>query len=298
MILIATFLFASMDASVKYVTFTLPLVLVLWVRYAVQAAAMVAWIWPKRGRAGFRVAHPRFQIARGVLLVLVSGLAFVAVSHMPLAEFTAILMLWPVLATVVAARMFRERVGRLRWMLVAGGFVGTLIVIRPGFGLFGWEALLPVVTMVVAAAYNLLTSRLAVLDDPHATQFHTGAVGTLLLAPLLLFYQPGDTLTAIRAAPALDLWLTLFIGTCGAIGHLLIVMAFSRAGTATLLPFTYSQIAFAALVGWFVFRSAPDFWAWIGMSIIAICGAAAAWLNVRQAQRAGAPPAALEPAAD
>lgn len=297
MILIATSLFASMDATVKFVSATLPLVFVLWVRFGVQALLMLVWIVPTRGTAGFKVEHPKFQVARGALLAIVSGLAFITVSVMPLAEFTAILMLWPVVATVASAWLFRERVGIWRWALVAGGFIGTLIVVRPGSGLFGWAALMPVLTMLVAAAYNLLTSRLAVLDDPHATQFYTGAVGTLLLTPLLLG-QAGATIDAVRAAPLLHPLLTLLIGSLGAAGHLLIVMAFKRAGTATLMPFTYSQIAFAALIGWLVFSRAPDAWAWFGMAIIAVCGATAAWINVRQAQRAGAPPAALEPAAD
>lgn len=297
MMVVATLLFAAMDASAKFIGPVLPLALVLFVRYAIQAAAMIAWIAPTRGRAGFRAGHPRFQLARGVLLVVVSGMAFVSVQAMPLAEFTAIIMLWPVLATVVAAVLFRERVGPLRWALVAGGFIGTLIVVRPGSGIFGWAAALPVATLVLSTAYNVLTSRLAVLDDPYTTQFHTGAVGTVALAPWVLA-QAGPMLDALNAAPPVAVGLMLMLGVFGALGHLLIVMAFARAGTATLMPFIYAQIAFAALLGWLVFKRTPDAWAWFGMSIIAACGAATAWINVRAAQRAGVPPAALEPAAD
>lgn len=89
----------------------------------------------------------------------------------------------------------------------------------------------------------------------------------------------------------------VFVGLLGTVGHLLIVLAFSRAGTARLMPFTYTQIGFAAAFGWLVFSRTPDLWAWIGIAIIAACGAATAWINVREAQRAGVP-AVLEPAAD
>jgi drug/metabolite transporter (DMT)-like permease len=88
------------------------------------------------------------------------------------------------------------------------------------------------------------------------------------------------------------------VGLLGTVGHLLIVLAFSRAGTATLMPFAYTQIAFAAALGWLVFSLTPDLWAWIGIAVIAGCGAATAWLNVRETQRAGVPARVVEPAAD
>ncbi|HEU0202904.1 MAG TPA: DMT family transporter [Burkholderiaceae bacterium] len=298
MIVFATALFASMDATAKYLGAYVPLVLALLCRYAVQAGTMAAWIARMQGRRGFRAAHPRFQLLRGALLVAVSALAFYSVQLTPLAEFTAIIMLWPILATTAAGWFFGEKVGALRWALVWGGFVGTLIVIRPGAGLFGWEVVMPLATMVAATGYNLITSRLAVLDDPYTTQFYTGVIGTAALAPLVLFFFPAAAAQSLQAAPA-GLWaLLLLLGVFGTVGHLLIVMAFGRAGTATLMPFTYAQIAFAALLGWLVFRHVPDVWAWLGIALISVCGAATAWLNVRDAQRAGVPPAALEPAAD
>lgn len=297
MILVAMLLFSMMDAGVKYVSALLPLTLVLWVRYAVQAVVMALWIAQTQGRRGFRAEHPRFQLARGSLLLIVSALAFYSVKVMPLAEFTAILMLWPVLATAAMGVVFRERVSRWRWALVFGGFVGTVIVVRPGSGLFGWAVLMPILTMIVATAYNLLTSRLAVLDDPFTTQLYAGVTGTVLLTPFVLL-QAAASVDLLHSADALAVSLPLAIGACGTIGHLLLVMAFSRAGTATLMPFTYAQIGFAALMGWLVFATTPDFWAWIGMVVIALCGALSAWFNMRDAQRTGRPAAGIEPPAD
>jgi drug/metabolite transporter (DMT)-like permease len=297
MILVAMLLFSTMDAGVKYVSAYLPLTLVLWVRYAVQAVVMSAWIARTQGRRGFRAEHPRFQLARGSLLLIVSALAFYSVKLMPLAEFTAILMLWPVLATAAMGLLFREHVSAVRWVLVFGGFVGTVIVVRPGSGLFGWAALVPILTMIVATAYNLLTSRLALLDDPFTTQWYAGVTGTVLLTPFVLV-QAAASMELLRGTDALLLSLPLAIGACGTIGHLLLVMAFSRAGTATLMPFTYAQIGFAALMGWLVFATTPDVWAWIGMIVIALCGALSAWFNMRDAQRAGRAAAVIEPPAD
>jgi drug/metabolite transporter (DMT)-like permease len=297
MIVLASLLFSAMDASVKYLGAFLPLVLVLWTRYAVQAIAMAVWIWRTRGKSGFRATHPRFQLLRGALLLAVSALAFYSVQIMPLAEFTAIIMLWPVLATAAAGWFFHETVGRLRWALVWGGFIGTLIVIRPGSELFGWAVVVPLITAVAATAYNLMTRRLAVLDNPTTTQLYTGITGVLVLAPLLA-PGAGAPIELLRAVPSLVLVLLVLIGALGTIGHLLLILAFGRAGAATLMPFTYTQIGFAAMIGWLTFKQTPDLWAWIGMVIIAICGAATAWINVHEAQRTGVPAAALEPAAD
>jgi drug/metabolite transporter (DMT)-like permease len=79
--------------------------------------------------------------------------------------------------------------------------------------------------------------------------------------------------------------LLLLIGVLGTVGHLLLIMAFSRAGTAALMPFTYAQIGFAALMSWIFFSHSPDFWAWIGMAMIAASGGATAWLNIRRTSR-------------
>lgn len=284
MIVLSALLFAVMDAGTKYLSGILSVVVVLCSRYTVQAVVMAVWVWRRYGAAGFRTAHPRFQLLRGVLLLSISTLAFFGLRHLPLAEFTAIVMLSPVLVTAASAWFLREPVGGVRWALVCGGFIGTLIVIRPGSGLFGAAAIVPLITMVVASAYSLLTSRLAVLENPHTTQFYTGITGTALLAPVLALQ--GDALPALLhglAAPQLGL--LLLVGLLGTAGHLLLVMAFSRMGAASLMPFTYTQIGFAAIMSWFAFHHAPDFWAWVGMAIIALCGGVTAWLNTRRPHR-------------
>lgn len=292
---LAALLFSLMDAGTKHLAGFLSLVPVVWSRYTIQAAIMALWLWRARGAAGFRTAHPRYQGARGVLLVAISVLGFCSLRHMPLAEFTAIVMLAPVLVTAIASRVLGQPIGAARWLLVLGGFLGTLAVIRPGGGLFGAAVLFPLCAMLGLAAYSLLTSRLALLlEDPFTTQFYSGLAGSITLLPLLPA-QAGE-LAALPGllAPA-QLALLFGIGVLSSIGHLLMVMAFGRAPAATLMPFTYSQIGFAAIMSWLVFAHAPDRWAWTGMALIAVCGGASAWLNLRAAQRAGVPAQALTP---
>jgi drug/metabolite transporter (DMT)-like permease len=281
MIVVSTFLFSTMDAATKYLGSFMSVVLVLWSRYTIQAGIMAVVVARLRGTAGFRTKHLSFQLLRGVLLATISGLAFYSMRRMPLAEFTAIIMLSPVLITACSGWLMKESIGRFRWFLVWGGFLGTVIVIRPGSGLFGWAVVIPLVAMLVSSGYSLITSRLAVLENPYTTQFYSGVVGSLLLLPLMVL-EGSDMLAFFGKTELGKPLLLLLIGVLGTLGHLILVMAFSRAGAPSLMPFTYAQIGFAALMSWIFFNHAPDFWAWIGMFMIAASGGATAWLNMRQ----------------
>lgn len=285
LVLVMTACFATMDTTVKYLGAFLPVLVILWSRYSVQAAAMGLWLVRGRrrpGGAGFRSAHPRFQLVRGLLLLASSMFSFFALQHLPVAEFTAINMLTPVAVTLMAGWFLHEQVSRLRWLLVIGGLVGALIMIRPGSGLFGWAVLLPLAGMFSYACFQVLTSKLAGLENPYTTHFYTGLTGSLLLTAMLAGSSV-DLAPALRAAPPFQLGLLLVIGALGTTGHLMLVLAFRLAPTATLMPFMYAQLGMAVIVGWLVFRQAPDFWGWVGMAVIGVCGAASAWLNVREA---------------
>ena len=294
LVLAAVCCFAGMDALVKALGKGVPVLPMLWARYAFQALAMGLWLAAASRGAGFRAAHPRFQAIRGALLLGSSAAAFHALQVLPLAEFTAINMLAPVIVTLLAAWVLHEPVSRLRWALVAGGFAGALIVIRPGGAVFSWAVLLPVVGACCYASFQILTSKLSALESPYTTHFYTGAFGTLVLTPLLL--ASGIDLPALlRGASALTLGAIAMVGLLGTVGHLLLILAFGMAPTAMLMPILYAQIAVGAALGWIAFRQLPDAAAWVGMALVGACGAASAWLNVRQATpRRPASPVALD----
>jgi len=283
--------FSGMDTSVRWLGGAVPLLLLLSVRYAVQAVLMAAWLALDR-RQSFRSTHPRFQALRGALLLATSAFGFFGLQFMPVPEFTAINMLTPVLVTLLAAGLLKEPVSRWRWALVIGGFAGALIVIRPGSGLFGWAVLFPLAGACCNAAFQVLTSRLAVLESPYTTHFWTGFTGTAIMLPLLLA-SPLDLHAVLAGAPPGPLALVLLIGILGTSGHLMLILAMGMAPTATLMPFVYTQIATAALFGWLVFHHLPDGWGWVGMAVITACGAASAWLNVRSASAARRPDSAV-----
>ncbi len=269
--------FSVSDTLIKYLGAWLPVLFLLWARYAIQAGAMAVWL-ARRGWRGFTTAHPKFQWARGALLLITSGMSFFGLQLMPVAEFTALGMLTPVVVTMLAAWVLHEPVSRMRWALVCGGFAGAIIVIRPGSGVFGAAAIFPLLMALCYGGFQVLTSRLASLESPYTTHFYTGFSGAVLVTPFLLFHA-GDYVAAVQAAPTSKLLLVLGVGALATAGHLFLIFAFGHAPMATLMPFVYAQIAFALAVSFAVFRHLPDGWAWLGMAVITACGAVSAWLN-------------------
>jgi drug/metabolite transporter (DMT)-like permease len=209
------------------------------------------------------------------LLLTSSLFAFASLKYMPVGEFTAIVMIAPLAVTLLAATVLKERVSAMRWVLVAAGFAGTLVIIRPGGQTFTWASLLPVGLVVTNAWFQVLTSTLARTEDPVTMHLWTGWVGTLVASIALPFVW-----TWI-ANPWLWLLLCL-MGIAATIGHFMLILAYQRAPAATLTPYLYLQIAFAMVWGVAVFSHVPDAWALAGIVLIAICGAAGGWLTVRE----------------
>lgn len=273
--LVACLCFSTLDTTTKWVGAAVPLLMALWVRYAFQAVATALVVLPLRGWAVLRTAHPRFQVLRGVLLLSSSLFAFLSLRHMPVAEFTAIVMVTPLVITLLAATVLGQPVSLLRWLLVAGGFVGTIAIIRPGNEAFAWTSLLPLGLVACNAWFQVLTSKLAQTEDPMTMQLYTGWVGTLIASLALPFVWV--------AVPDPKLWLALgLMGLMGTVGHFLLILAYTRTPPATLMPFLYSQIGFAMLSGWIVFGHLPDRWAVAGITLVTLCGVLGAWLTVRE----------------
>jgi drug/metabolite transporter (DMT)-like permease len=277
LVIAATGFFATLDTTTKFVSASVPLLMALWFRYFFQAIATTAVVLPLRGLAVLRTAHPKFQCLRGLLLLLSSLFAFLSLKYMPVAEFTAIGAIVPLLITLLAATALGEKVSALRWLLVLGGFAGTLIIIRPGGEDFTWALLLPLGMVATNTGFQVLTSRLAKTEDPITMHLYTGWVGTLLASLALPFVW--------TALPSWSLWgWLLLMGVAATVGHFMLILGYMRAPAATLTPYLYAQIAFAMVGGWIVFSHVPDGWSMIGMVMIAICGALGAWLTARESR--------------
>lgn len=275
---LATACFATLDTTTKSISAGTSLLVALWFRYSFQAVVTTALVWRGRGLRLFHTQHPRFQLARGLLLFGSSLLAFFSLKYMPVGEFTAIALMAPLVITLLAAWMLKEQVSALRWALVIGGFVGTLVIIRPDSEHFDWALLLPLVLVVTNSGFQVLTGKLArEQEDPITTHVLTGWTGTLLSSALLPFVW--------QTPPDWVAWLQLtLMGLMATLGHFLLILAYGRAPAATLTPYMYTQIGFAVLGGWIVFGHMPDRWTLIGMGLVALCGALGAWLTLRESR--------------
>lgn len=281
----ATACFAVLDTAVKYVGASISILVAVWFRYLFQAMAVTVFMLPVRGRRLLHTAHPRFQMLRGLLLLMVSALSFVSVQYMPVGEFTAIVMITPLVVTLLAALFLKEQVSAMRWTLVAGGFGGALLVVQPGGDAFGWAILLPLGMVFTYAWFQILTSRMARTEDPMTMHFYTGWVGALLataVLPLVWQAMPDARTFAVLC----------LIGLMGTVGHFLLILAFARTQASTLTPYLYAQIGFAMLCGWLVFDHVPGPLELAGIGLIVLCGATASWLTARDRRLPVEPPEA------
>lgn len=275
-VIAATACFAALDTTTKLVGATASVVMVLWFRYTFQALVTGGTLWPRRGMAMFRTRYPRLQAARAVLLVMTSVFAFYSLQVMPLGEFTAIVMLTPLLITLFAGPALGERVTLVSWLAVGGAFAGALLVIRPEGSDFDWALLLPLALVACNAGFQIVTSKLARLDDAGTAHFYTGCIGAAIatLALPLAWQPPGSWLG----------WgLLLLLGVLGTLGHFLLMLGYRSAAASSLTPWLYFQIGFATLLGWLVFSHAPDALTLLGIAVIAVCGVAGQWFGRRPA---------------
>ena len=277
LLVVAMACFVVLDTTTKVVTAEVPMLMALWVLFLVQALVTGGYVLAARGWASLRTARPGLHATRGSLLLVVQVLAFLSLKFLPVGEYTALAMTTPLVVTLLATRFLDEHVSPLRLVLVALGLVSTLVIVRPGSNAIGWAMLLPMGLVLVNSAYQLLASKMARTEDALSTVFYTCSTALILSSlPLVWVWQPVDSL---------NLWLGLLLmGVAAAGGNLFFILAFERAPAATLMPYMYLQIGLAIFAGWLVFDHVPDFWAAVGMGLVAACGVAGALLTIPEAR--------------
>ncbi|QZI69414.1 DMT family transporter [Pseudomonas protegens] len=270
LICLAVLLFASHDTLSKYLSAFYPIVMVVWARYVVHTLLMLVVFVPRSGfSAVVRTKRPGLQLLRALCLIGTSLLFTTGLRYIPLAEATAVNFLAPLLVTALSVPFLGERVSRGQWLAVLAGFVGVLIVVRPGGVLFTPAILLPLGSALCFGFYQLLTRKLSGSDSPTTSNFLTGIFNSLIMSALLPFFW--STPSFIHGLFMIGL------GTCGMLGHMLLTQAFRHAAPAMLAPFSYGQILFAGLYGYLIFDHTPDRYGLIGIAVICLSGLAVAW---------------------
>jgi len=263
----ALLLFVVMDTMLKLMTADFHVLQIIWARFLFSFLAVALVLRLSMGRLPWRSRAPGLQALRSLLLAGCSILFTSALAHIPLADATAVGFASPLITVALAAVVLRERVSPRRWCGVAIGFIGVMVALRPPF-LTGaplhWAYLLPLGTAGMFAVYQILTRRLAALDDSRVTILHTGLAASLAtsLAQPFVFIPPD----------AAQWGILITVGLLGALSHGLLVLAYARAPASLLAPLSYSQLIWATLAGILVFADWPDGITLLGAAIIALGG--------------------------
>lgn len=258
--------FAVLNAMSKTLsTSGYPVIEVIWARYVFAFLFMLAMFLPRSGRWLFAIRRLDTQVVRGLLLFFSSYLFFHGVVYLPLATAAAISLSSPIIVTALSPRLLGEQVGPRRWAAVVVGFVGALIVVRPGHAGFEWHALLIVASTVCSAFYQLFSRRYGQTERPDASATVATIVGTLAATP----FVPLEWVT-----PATTWHAVLFVGMgiMAGTGHYFLTIAYSQAPAAVVSPFNYTQLIGSAILGYAVFNESPDIWTWVGAAVIIASG--------------------------
>lgn len=242
-----------------------PVIEVIWARYIFAFIFMLAMFLPGSGRKLFSIRRLDTQIVRGLLLFFSSYLFFHGVVYLPLATAASISLASPIIVTALSSRLLGEPVGARRWAAVVVGFIGALIVVRPGQADFDWHVLLIVASTVCSSFYQLFSRRYGQTERPDASATLATIVGTVAATPFMPFEW---------VMPATTWHMVLFVGMgiLAGTGHYFLTIAYSQAPAAVVSPFNYTQLIGSAAMGFIVFHEFPDLWTWVGAGVIIASG--------------------------
>lgn len=250
-----------------------PILIVVWARALFGGLMTLPFALRAEGAQAFRPAQPLRQLARSALLFSATFLFFQSLKHLPIADALAIFFVNPLVIVILSALALREKVGPRRWAAVAVGFVGTLIIIRPGLVEVNPGTFYALGAGVALGSYFVMTRAMAGVADAMVLNFQTSAIGAALLTLALpfLWLSPSPTQWAMLAA----------LGVIATLGHVLITKAYEDGEASLLAPLAFTEIIMATILGWWFFGDLPDRWTVLGVTILI---GSAIYISVRERQ--------------
>ena len=254
------------DAVGKHLTQQYSIWQLLWMRSWIWVAVVLVWIARQDGlRVALRSERPVLQCVRALVLVAEVVIFVLAFRSLPLADVTAVSAATPLVVLLLAVAFLGEKVGVHRWLAVAAGLIGMVMVARPGFGVFGWTTLLPIAGVCLWGIYQVLVRLVSRVDSANTTLLY-GGIAIFVVSGL---FAPAEW---IWPATAKDWGLFALVGTLNTAGHFALVFALQRAPASALQPFSYSIVVWAVLVGWLAFDTLPDVASSVGATLIVAAG--------------------------
>jgi drug/metabolite transporter (DMT)-like permease len=259
LIVASTVFLACSDALAKYLSLTLPSIEIAWIRFLVFFIIVIP-IMARRSPDVFRSTRPGLQVLRGIGLVASSLFFISGLRFLPIAEASATSFIAPLFVTALSIVLLGERVGVRRWAATLVGLAGVMIVVRPGTSAFHPAALFPILSALGWACTLIITRMIAGMDRTITTMVYSAITGICLLSAAVPF---------VWVVPS---WRDIFLGVCIGIastaGQWIVVLAFRYADASVLAPFSYSQLVWATIFGFFVFSEIPDIWTIVGAAVI------------------------------
>ena len=248
------------EACVKTLAAEYDILQVVWARYVFHALVFLA-IFSRSGIISqMKTSRPFLHIARSITLMIGTVSFFTALIYLSLPEAVAINFIAPLLVTALSIPFLGEKVGPRRWAAICVGFLGVLVIIRPGLGVMHWAAFLPLITAISYAGYQIMTRIAGRTEDTKTSLFWTSTVGVIVMSCIVPF---------VWKAPDATAWLIMV--TTGAVfgfGHYLLIRAFEVAAVSTLSPFLYTQIIWVTIISIVVFDQFPDQFSILGTAIV------------------------------
>jgi len=253
-----------MDALAKYLSWSLPVLQITWGRYFFTVVFTLSFmliffrknlVWSK---------NPKLQLIRGIILLSANILFFYSISVISLAKALTLAFIHPLIVTALSPVLLNENVGIRRWIAVLMGFIGVLIVIRPGFLEFNLASLAAFGTGVCYGFYLMITRKLSDTDNPLLTLLFTGVVGAIIMTSVM---------PIVWIPPTLNQWYMLAsIGLVASVAHGFIIISYRMAEASKLAPLGYSEIITNIIIGYYIFADFPDTFTFIGLFTIIFSG--------------------------
>ena len=253
-----------MDAIAKYLSSSMDVLQITWSRYffTVIFALFImlfferkSFVWSKK---------PLLQLIRGLIFVFSTYLFFYAISEISLPKALTLAFVAPICVTAMSPFFLNEKVGLRRWTAVSLGFIGTLIVIRPGFIEINLATLAALGNGICYGFYLIITRKLRTFDNSLLTLLFAGTVGTIVMS----FFMP-----SVWINPSNSQWVMMaLIGFIAALAHFLIIYSLNLADASKLAPLGYTEIITNIILSYYIFNELPDNWTYLGLFIIVLSG--------------------------
>ena len=253
-----------MDGFAKYLSADLPVLQITWARYFFTVAFTLPIMFFFYNKQLVWTDKPKLQFLRGVILLCANICFFYAISVISLSKALTLAFIAPLIVTALSPVLLGEKVGIKRWTAVTIGFVGSLVVIRPGFVELNLASFAALGTGVMYGFYLIITRKLSTSDNPLLTLLLTGVIGAIIISCTMPF---------VWVNPTLNQWsMMAAIGVFACIGHLFLILSLKYADASKLAPFSYFEIITNIIIGYYFFNNFPDKWTFLGLFIIILSG--------------------------